>query len=732
MDKNVEKLEEIFGYVERITFHNPDNGFTIAHLKEARKADLTCIVGTMPTIQPGETLRCFGEWKTHLIHGRQFSVTRCTSEAPADIVGIKKYLGSGLIKGIGPVFAGRIVDKFGIDTLNIIDKDPQQLLDLPGLGKKKLDLIINCWDEQRSIREVMIFLQSHGISPGFAQKIFKIYGSESIAKVKENPYHLARDIKGIAFKTADTIAQTLGITKDSPYRIDAAIEYMLMELSGEGHVCFPKTEFLLAAEQMTEVPQDAIALRLPVLENDMRIEMMDLAHDGKLETFLWSKMLFQAEIGIARELKKLQGEPCSLRTIDTNKALEWVQQQLKIELATKQKDAVAAALSEKIHIITGGPGTGKSTITNAILAIAQKLTKKILLAAPTGRAAKRMSEITGYKASTIHSLLEYDFKSGFKRKRDNPLDCDLIIVDEVSMIDTFLMYSLLKAIPPHARVILVGDINQLPSVGPGNVLRDLINSRCFSVVMLNEIFRQAADSRIIVNAHRINRGDFPDIRNLSNSDFYFIESPTPEKVLDNIVSLVSQRLPMKYGFHPFNDIQVLAPMKKGIIGIDNLNHVLQGTLNPNRETISRWGTQYSMGDKVMQLRNNYNKEVFNGDIGIIAAIHTDEQQIIIKFDEREVLYEFNDLDEVALAYAVSIHKYQGSECPCIVIPVHTTHFKMLHRNLLYTGVTRGKKLVVLVGTTQALYIAVKNDEVKKRYSGLQQAVSGILNPLLLQ
>lgn len=726
-------MEEIVGYIERITFQNPENGFTIAQLQESKKQDLSCIVGIMPSVSPGETLRCQGHWKRHLVHGKQFEVERYKSEIPANVEGIKKYLGSGLIKGIGAKFAGRIVDKFGVDTLDIIEKHPQKLLDIPGLGKKKLNQITSCWTEQRSIRDVMIFLQSNGVSPSYAQKIYKIYGDKSIEKVQGNPYRLARDVRGIGFKTADIIAQTMGIGKESTQRIEAGIEHVLAELAADGHVCCPHKEFLKIAEGVLETNQENITTCIKNLEQESRIEVMDLVHAGEIVPFLWSKLLFAAEIGIARELKRLKESTCALRQVNIQKALDWVEKRLQIELAIHQKDAVSQALEVKVQIITGGPGTGKSTITNAIMAITEQLSSKIVLAAPTGRAAKRMTEITGRKALTIHSLLEFDFSNfGFKRKRDNPIECDLIIVDESSMIDTNLMWSLLKAIPDHARLILVGDVNQLPSVGPGNVLKDIISSKCIPVTTLTEIFRQAAGSRIILNAHRINRGDFPDIRNMSDSDFYFIDAQSPEEVLSHIVTLVSQRLPMKYKFNPMDDIQVLAPMKKGLIGTENLNLALQSALNPNQESLMRWGTRFQVNDKVMQLRNNYKKNVFNGDIGRIREIDQTEQLLTVAFDDELVEYEFDQLDELTLAYAVSIHKYQGSERACVVIPIHTTHFKLLHRNLLYTAVTRGKKLVVLVGMTKALYIAVKNDEVKKRYSGLQQAVSGIINPPLLR
>lgn len=720
-------MEQICGYIERITFHNPENGYTVAQLKQAKRSELVCIVGVMPGIQPGETVRCFGEWKNHLVHGRQFEIANFRVEAPADLVGIRKYLGSGLIKGIGPKYAGRIVDRFGVDTLNIIESSPEQLLNIPGLGAKRIDKIKACWLEQKSIREVMVFLQTYGVSPSFAQKIFKTYGDQSVAKVKENPYALARDIFGIGFKTADTLAQKMGVGSGSPQRLDAGIEYVLSELSSDGHVCFPADELVPAVEKTLEAQPAQIEERLLCLQQEDRIEIKELIEESHRRRFVWLKPLYLAEMGIARELRRLKRGISTLRAIQVEKALNWVQEQLKIELAPNQQKAVASAVTGKLHIITGGPGTGKSTITNAILTITNKLTQKICLAAPTGRAAKRMSEITNHKASTIHSLLEFDFKkAGFKRNRENPLDCDLMIVDEASMIDTFLMYSLLKALPDHTRVIFVGDIHQLPSVGPGNVLKDMIASLSLSVTTLNEIFRQAAGSHIITNAHRINKGIFPQLYNGKDSDFFFMECQENQDVLNTIVKLVSQRLPNRYGFNPTRDIQVLAPMKKGMIGTENLNQTLQQMLNPKDTALLRGGHRFQVGDKVMQIRNDYKREVFNGDIGYIQTIDSEEQQVMIHFDEREVLYDYNDLDELVLAYAISIHKFQGSECPCVVMPVHTSHFMLLHRNLLYTGITRGKKLVVLVGTKKALAIAVKKDDVQQRYTSLQKTLMEFL------
>lgn len=713
-------MDEICGYIERITFHNPDNGFSVLQLKLPKRDALVCVVGSVPGVQPGETVRCQGNWKQHSVHGSQFELIKFEIQAPSDLIGIEKYLGSGLVKGIGPVFAGRIVAKFGIKTLDIIDQKPEELQYVPGLGKKRIGQIQACWAEQKSIRTVMIFLQAHGVSPSFAQKIYKAYGEESIAKVRDNPFNLAKDIFGIGFITADKIAKNLGVAHNAPQRIDSGVEFALYELSNEGHVCYPVQEFLQEASKMLEVSEGEIEARLQALRKEQRIVLADLDS----QPFIWVQRLFICEEGIASEIRRLQSAPCSLRPVDTVRALAWAEGELKMELAQNQKLAIAMALTSKIQIITGGPGTGKSTITKGILRITEKLTKKIVLAAPTGRAAKRMSEITGNKASTIHSLLEFDFKVGsFKRGRQNPLEGDLFIVDEASMIDTALMYSLLRALPSHARVIFVGDINQLPSVGPGNVLKDMIQSQKIPITLLNEIFRQAAGSRIITNAHRINQGIFPDIRNSPGTDFYFIVEEEPEKVLSELIGLVTKRLPGRFKLHPYDDIQVLAPMKRGVIGSENLNVELQKALNTKHTPIYIAGRHFALGDKVMQIRNNYTKEVYNGDIGRIVKIDTGEQEVLVKFDERIVAYEYCDLDELVLAYAVSIHKYQGSECPCVVIPVHTSHFKMLHRNLLYTGVTRGKRLVVLVGTKKALAIAVKNDEVKNRYTGLRQALA---------
>lgn len=708
-------MEEVFGYIESIVFSGEDSGFTVAKLKEPKKRDATLIVGLLPTLQPGESIRAKGNWKQHPKHGLQFEIHSFESSAPADLVGIQKYLESGMIKGIGPAYAARIVEKFGINTLKIIDEEPERLLKVSGIGEKRVERIISCWQEQRAVRNVMIFLRGHGVSPAFAQKIYKTYGDESIAKVRENPFRLAQEIFGIGFKSADKIAQNLGIEKEAPVRIDAGIEHILWELSNEGHTCSPREELIKAVIEALEIPEALVRERIAFLAKEKRII--------EEEERIWVRPLYLSEVGIARELARLMQAPCRLRDVQLDKAIEWVQQKLNIELADLQRQGVMTALSQKTMVLTGGPGTGKSTITKAILAISEKLTTKILLAAPTGRAAKRLNEITGKKASTIHSMLEMDFSAfKFKRGRDNPLDCDLIIVDEASMIDTQLMHSLLKAIPSHARLVLVGDIDQLPSVGPGTVLKDLIQSMRLPVCVLNEIFRQAKNSAIVTNAHRINRGEFPQLFNGPKSDFRFIEHETPEAILAEIVDLVSNKVPRSYRFHKFDEIQVLAPMKRGVIGTENLNLVLQEKLNPSPHPLMRMGRRFHVGDKVMQIRNNYQKEVYNGDVGTILEIDLSEQNLKVLFDGKRVPYDFAEIDELILAYAASVHKYQGSECPCIIIPVHPSHFMLLHRNLLYTGITRGRKLVILVGTKKALAMAVHNEEVLIRHTGLKKRV----------
>lgn len=711
--------EPLAGYIEAIVFTQPENGFTVARLKEPKKKDLTVIVGYLPSLQPGETVICKGAWKIHPSHGRQFEVSDYTVEMPNDVVGIQKYLESGLVKGIGPVFAKKIVEKFGANTLAVIDQTPRRLLDIPGLGERKMESLIECWRAQRSIREVMIFLRAHGASPAYAQRIYKTYGEQSIEKVKENPYKLAKDIFGIGFKIADGIALKLGFTLHSAQRIAAGIEFVLWELSNEGHTCYPLLDFLPIAKGMLDV-------EVPLVETEIEA-LVKINFLVKRDEMIWLKPFFSYEVSVAKDLLHLKGCPQIIRQIDALKAANWAEEKLGIQFAEQQKQAITQALTDKVHIITGGPGTGKSTITNAILRVAEKLTDKILLAAPTGRAAKRMTQITRRKAFTIHALLEMDFASGgFKRGKDKPLDCDFIIIDEASMIDTPLLFYLLRAIPNGARVLFVGDIDQLPSVGPGTVLRDIIHSGAIPVTRLTEIFRQAKGSKIITNAHRINQGEFPALITPPDSDFHFIEAETPEAIQQIILELVNKEIPDKWGFDRIEDIQVLSPMKRGVIGSELLNDVLQTLLNPSDKPLFRAGRKFHLYDKVMQIRNNYDKGISNGDIGRIEEIDASEQMLLVSFDGKTVEYQFAELDELILAYATSVHKYQGSECPCIVIPIHTSHFKLLHRNLLYTAVTRGKKQVYLVGTKKAIAIAIHNDQVQKRYTGLEKSIRELL------
>lgn len=711
--------EIIYGTIERITFRNADNGFTIAKLKIAKKRDLIIIVGTLASLTPGETVELTGQWKRHKEFGLQFEVIGYKTALPQEIHAIEKYLASGLIKGIGPVYAKKIVKSFAKDTFIVFDKEPEKLHDIPGIGPKRVATILKCWEEQKEIRTIMVFLQKFDIPLTYAQKIYRTYGKNSAEQMKKNPYRIAQDIRGIGFKTADMIALRMGIPMQSAERLQAGLEHLLGRAMEDGHTCLPQNTLIKEATELLEATKDELLKEINALQNEERIEIQKLIHDQEMTDFVFLKGMAIAERGIAYEIRRLQKGTSNLRTIDTNKAINWAEKMTQMTFAEKQVQAITQALNTKFCIITGGPGTGKSTITKAILDITKNLTNSILLAAPTGRAAKRQTEITGITAKTIHALLEFDFTHfGFKKNRANPLSCDLIIIDEASMIDTQLMYSLLKAIPTNSRVLLIGDIHQLPSVGPGTVLKDLIKSEQLPTVFLNEIYRQAQGSKIITNAHKVNQGYFPDIENQPNDDFFFVQAGEPEEIQQQILSLILKRVPDRFKLHPTKDIQVLSPMKRGLIGIDQLNLTLQEKINPSNTPLLRFGRRFHVKDKVMQLRNNYDKNVFNGDIGWIDEIDFNEEVVAVTFDERQVFYDFSELDELSLAYVVSIHKYQGSECPCIIIPVHTTHFMMLQRNLLYTGITRGKKLVILVGTQKAISIAVRTSDVQKRYTSL--------------
>ncbi len=725
-------LTDLSGRIERITFTNEENGFTIAKVKVQGQRDLVTVVGNLMAPMPGEILDMHGKWAHHPKFGEQFKVVQFKTKVPATVYGIRKYLGSGLIKGLGPVMAGRIVDKFGKKTLDIIENEIGRLAEVKGIAEKSIARIAKAWDAQKEIRDVMIFLQSHGVSSAYATKIFKRYGDRSIAVVKQNPYRLATDIFGIGFLKADSIAKELGFLDDSQVRVEAGVVYTLHQLSEDGHVYYPYEQLLERCREILDVAREPVVQAIGNLNAVRQIVIEDL-NDGignfkQNNKAVYLTRFHQCETGISNRLKALLSAPKLIREVDSTRDIEWVQQQLSFRPAENQQAAIRCALENKVMVITGGPGTGKTTIVKAILKIFSKLKIKIMMAAPTGRAAKRMSEMTGHDAKTIHRLLEYSIrKQGFQRNEKNPLDCDLLIVDEASMIDTILMYHLLKAIPATATCIFVGDVNQLPSVGAGNVLNDMIACGSVAVIELNEIFRQAKASRIIVNAHKINEGELPTLSQSEifdpNNDFYFIEQNDAEKVLEIILELANRRIPQRFGFDAIDDIQVLTPMHKGVVGAANLNDQLQSVLNPGNGGVIRGDRTYRINDKVMQIRNNYDKEVFNGDIGRITAIRSEDRQITISFDNRDIVYDFSELDEIILAYAVSVHKSQGSEYPVVILPILTQHYILLQRNLIYTAVTRGRNLVVMVGSRRALAIGVNNNKTQQRFTRLRYRLS---------
>jgi len=783
-------LQTLVGTLDRIVFINEENHYTVAALTPDRgenargKIEPVTIVGNLAAVQCGETLKLVGEWTTHKQFGRQFKVESFESVLPSSITGLKKYLGSGLIKGIGPKFAERVVAHFGKDTLRIIDQFSARLREVDGIGIERARRIRAAWVAQKAVRDIMIFLQSYGISTSQAAKIYKTYGDNAIETVKQNPYRLATDIHGIGFRTADKIAGNLGIAHTDPFRLQAGLRFALESAADDGHVCLPMRELLRETAELLGISEEGGNAQRSTLDaqrsttEGLELALASLAAAGEIvteavsaweapprddmqpESFVFLAWLHRAEVGVAERLKLLANAPLALPPIILHKAIEWVQNQTKLALAPAQRQAVAAALTSKITVITGGPGVGKTTVVNSIVRILRAKDCKILLCAPTGRAAKRLSETTGRQAQTIHRLLKYDAGSRrFVHDEGTPLKCDALIVDETSMLDIPLAHSLLRAAPSNASVIFVGDADQLPSVGAGSFLQDLLQSRVANIVMLTEIFRQAAGSLIITNAHRVNRGEMPVAENPkseirkpkekgneekenANADFFFIEKDDPRECAETIVKLVAERIPKRFGFDPVKDVQVLTPMHKGECGAANLNRVLQTALRPQgpanynaddqrsrwaREfpaVIERYGRLYRAGDKVMQLRNDYDKDVFNGDMGIVTEIDLTEQTLTARIDERDVLYDFTDLDELAPAYAVTVHKSQGSEYPCVVVPLLTQHYMLLQRNLLYTAITRGKKLVVLVGSTKALGIAVRNAQTTRRFSRLVERLRG--------
>lgn len=722
---------DIVGEIQKITYSNEETGYTVAQMKIKGSPFPVTVVGNILAPSSGETLHVTGSWSTHPRFGKQFKVESYSLKSPVTVKGIKNYLGSGLIQGIGSVMASRIVDKFGEKSLDIIDREPDELNKIEGIGPKRIEMIKNAWQDQRDIRDLMLFLQSHGIGPGPAVKIFKRYGHNAISILTRNPYKLATDVFGIGFLTADSIAEKLGFKKDAPMRVEAGVLFVLNQLTEDGHVYYPYDLLTSKCMEILKSPQDDISKAIKNLEQKKEIVLEKI--NGNTDTSrteeraVYLLKYHRSEVDIANQLLRIINAKSLFPEINIEKAVQWVQKEIKINFAERQEKAVKTAASSKLLIITGGPGTGKTTVINAIIKIYRELGAKILQAAPTGRAAKRMNETTSYPAKTIHRALEYTPAKGiFLKNKDKPFEENVIIVDEVSMIDTILMSHFLDAVSDNATLIMVGDINQLPSVGAGNVLKDIINSKKIPSIELNEIFRQSGGSEIIVNAHKINSGSVPEINNDNiNSDFFFIEQNNPEKVLNIIIQLVSKRIPNRFGFDPFNDIQVLSPMHKGIVGTGSLNKELQNALNPADAKLIKGERSFRENDKVMQLKNNYDKDVYNGDIGKIVSITSETQKVTIFCDHRLVEYEYSEMDELTLAYAVSVHKSQGSEYPAVIIPLLTQHFILLQRNLIYTAVTRGKKLVVIVGSRKALTMGIKNDHIAERYTNLSNRIKDI-------
>jgi len=711
--------EVLAGLVERVTFHNAENGFCVLRAKVRGHRDLVTVVGHAATIAAGEWITASGEWVNDRTHGQQFKARFLRTSAPSTVDGIEKYLASGMIRGIGPVYAKKLVRVFGDKVFDVIEAEPHRLREVEGIGPVRASRITAAWAEQKIVREIMVFLHSHGVGTARAVRIFKTYGADAVQVMSENPYRLARDIRGIGFKTADAIAMKLGIERTAMIRIRAGISYALTEAMNEGHCGLPTEELAPLAEKLLEVPVELVrtALGLELTEGTV---VADYVGDTPC---IFLAGLHRAEHGIADRLTRLLNGPLPWPWIDPEKALPWVEARVGLALAESQRTAVKLALMSKVLVITGGPGVGKTTIVKAILRILAAKGVRLLLCAPTGRAAKRMSEAAGFEAKTIHRLLEVDPKGGgFKRGDDNPLDCDLLVVDETSMVDVMLMQALLKAVPDRAALLIVGDIDQLPSVGPGQVLSDVITSGALPIIRLTEVFRQAAQSRIITNAHRINQGGIADLGPPgTESDFYFVSVEQLEVEVQRIIEVVKTRIPRRFGLDPIRDIQVLCPMNRGGVGARSLNIELQAALNPaDDRKIERFGWTFAPGDKVMQIENDYDKDVYNGDVGYIDAVDSDAGELIVSFDGHSVTYGFGELDALVPAYAASIHKSQGSEYPAVVIPVMTQHYPMLQRNLLYTGVTRGKKLVVLVGQKKAVAIAVRNVSGRRRWSKLSE------------
>lgn len=763
--------DQISGSVERVTYYNPENGYSVIRLNPDKRGmlpfkyasgrdALITVVGNLPEVNPGEWLRMSGRWVVHAEYGRQFQAEMCEQALPASIEGIKRYLGSGMIRGVGPVMAERIVKKFGEEALDVIDNEPQRLREILGIGPKRVSSIKKAWHEQRAIKDVMIFLQSHGVSTALAIKIYKKYGDDALAVVQNTPYRLVQDVYGIGFKTADKIARALGLAHDDPGRIEAGIAYTLNRMAEEGHVYVPQEELEPEAAEILGLEREKVGAVIDALESEDFIKRDTIRREGattdgsgrkrvsydigsgnspvaggampptaiKEERAVYLTPFYYSEIGVTNRVRRMVDHPTSRlhslkRTISNSQS---VVSGLQSRLSPDQQHAIHRAITNKVTILTGGPGTGKTTTLRVLLDVLDRGGHNYVLAAPTGRAAKRLAEATGREAKTIHRLLEFKPAEGFARHEQHPLDADMVIIDETSMLDLVLANSLLKAIAPDSHLLLVGDVDQLPSVGAGDVLRDLIDSGVAAVVRLETIFRQAADSLIVQNAHRINRGKMPSTPKDARDFFLFVKED-PEEAAELLVDIVKRRVPQKFGLHPVDDIQVLSPMYNGRAGVNNLNDRLQAALNPpsRRKTERRLGGRaFRAGDKVMQMVNNYDKNVYNGDIGRVTAVDLQQQTMTVSIDGAPVVYDFLEMDELTHAYAISVHKSQGAEYDCVVMPILTQHYMMLQRNLLYTAVTRAKELVVLVGTRRAIAIAVRNNSVTERHSALDWRLGG--------
>ena len=732
--------DQIRGIVERVTYYNEETGYSVVRLKVAGRhaisgQGLVTVVGPLPGVNPGESLRLEGTWTNHPQHGRQFKAEHCQQILPATAEGIKRYLGSGLIKGVGPVTAARIVQRFGEDTLRVLEEEPRRLREALGVGPKRAAGIAKAWEEQKQIREVMLFLQSHGVTTGLAVKIYKTYGDDAMNVVQEDPYRLARDIWGVGFKTADKIARDLGLPLDAPSRVQAGVAYALSQLADAGHVYAPKPELVSESTKLLDVPSELIEEAIEALDADETVRRENLTYplpdggrgaSGQVlheEQAVYLAPFYYGEIGVTRRLQALIDTSTTrlypFRSIDWDGLLAQVTRDSAIELSPGQREAVRAALVHKVTVLTGGPGTGKTVTLRTVIAALEAFKGRYALCAPTGRAAKRLSEATERSAKTVHRLLEYSPQEGFRRNEGNPLDVDCLVVDEASMLDLLLANHLLKAVDPATHVLFVGDVDQLPSVGAGDVLRDIIASDRAKVIRLTQIFRQVGGSGIVVNAHRINQGQMPVLNEFE--DFYFFSKGAPQEAADLLVDIVGRRIPRKFGLNAVDEVQVLSPMYRGLCGVANLNTRLQEALNPaspRKAERQLGGRGFRVGDKVMQAVNDYDRDVYNGDIGRVAAINPVEQTLVVTIDGRPVVYDWGEADELVHAFAVSVHKSQGSEYPAVVIPMLTQHYLMLQRNLLYTAISRAKRLVVLVGTRRALAIAVRNNKVRQRHSGL--------------